>query len=277
MTEEVSQAEETQDILQQSLQEDKEVKQEVKPEDKPEEKADDKVDDNPPEEEKKKEEPIPRGVQKRIDRAVRQKYEAENRARLLEERLLNLERQYQQVMPKDVEPKLEDFETLPEYTKAMAKYIAKQELKETLTAQERQQAERQAQSAQQQTDDNWYKKVELATAELQDYNEVLRSSDVEFKYPAVTYAIKASEVGPKIAYHLALNPDYADDLNSMTEVEAVMAIGRLEAKLQAGSKATTRTPPPVKTVGGSAKVGKSPDKMTPQEFAEYRRKIIARR
>jgi len=160
---------------------------------------------------------------------------------------------------------------------AKARYVAQHELKETLTAQEQREMERKAQEAQARTSETWAKRAAAAKAEMPDFDEVISSSDIQFKDPAVLQAITESEFGPKIAYYLASNPDEADEIADMTGAAAIRAIGRLEAKLEGGKVSVTKAPAPIKPVGQKAKVDKSPEEMSPDEFAKWRKKYISTR
>lgn len=229
--------------------------------------------------EQPKEESIPKGVQKRIDRAVRQKYEAEARANELERRLQQLEQQSRrpEQTKVDGEPRLEQFENIEDYVSAKAAYVADQRIQQTLTARERAEAEKQAQAAQIQSAESWNKRVQLVTAELPDFADVVSSSDIRFKEPLALEAIRESDIGPKIAYYLASNPDEADEIAGMRGLSAVRAIGRIEARLSSEKASVTKTPPPIEPAGTKAKAVKTPDQMSDSEFAAWRKKFIKER
>lgn len=227
--------------------------------------------------EPQKEDVLPKGVQKRIDRAVKQKYEAEARANELERRLQQIEQRIPQQPKNDGEPRLEQFDNIEDYVSAKARFIAKAELNETLTARERAEAEQKAQAAQHQTAESWAKRVALATAEMPDFEDVVASSDVQFSSPVVLEAIMSSDVGTKIAYYLASNPDEAEDIAGMTAPNAIRAIGRIEAKLESGKASITKAPPPIEPTGTKAKAVKMPDQMSDSEFAAWRKRHIAAR
>jgi len=227
--------------------------------------------------EKPKDEPIPKGVQKRIDRAVRQKYEAEARANELERRLQQLEQSQVAKVPEGA-PKYEDFNNdFDAYSRAVARYEANQVVESTLSSHKKAEAERQAQAAQVKTAESWAKRVAAATVEMPDFDEVLASSDIQFKDPAILQAIQESDIGPKIAYYLASNPDEADDIAELTGAAAIRAIGRLEAKIEDKKVSVTKTPAPINPVNQRAKVEKAPEEMTPKEFDAWRKKFIATR
>lgn len=227
----------------------------------------------------KKPELLPHGVQKRIDRAVRQKYEAEAEAKVLRERISQIENA-QRAQPRQQEagePKLDQFDNIEDYVAAKAGWVADKRINDTLTAREKAQAEQRAQAAQTQTADTWNKRVMAAKEEMPDYNEVVGSSDIQFKDPAVITAIQESEIGTKIAYYLASNPDIADEIAELRGNAAIRAIGRLEAKLEGVKSNVTKTPAPISTVGQKSSITKSPEKMTDAEFAKWRKDQILKR
>jgi hypothetical protein len=90
-------------------------------------------------------------------------------------------------------------------------------------------------------------------------------------------AIKESDIGPKIAYYLAMNPDEAATIAGLSGVSAIRAIGRLEAKILDGKATVTKTPPPIEPAGTKAKAVKTPDQMSDNEFAEWRKRHIKAR
>lgn len=229
--------------------------------------------------EQPKEDTIPKGVQKRIDRAVRQKYEAEARANELERRLQQLEQQPKQPAQtrSEGEPRIEQFENIEDYVSAKAAYVADQRIQHTLTARERAMAEANAQAAQHKSEENWNKRVQLATAEMPDFADVVSSSDIIFNEPAVLQAIQESDIGPRIAYYLASNPDEADDIAQLRGSAAIRAIGRIEAKLEMSKANTTKAPTPIEPTGTKARAVKSPNEMTDSEFAAWRKRHIAAR
>lgn len=232
-------------------------------------------------EDKPKEPDVPKGVQKRIDRAVRAKYEAEARAKVLEERLAALEqRQYaqptQQSSIKDSEPTIDKFDSFDEYVAAKAAYIAKQQIESTLTEREKRESAAREATERQKTVESWEKRVAQATAEMPDFEDVIASSEVPMTGP-MQQVIMESDIGPKLAYHLANNPDEATKIAQMSPIRAIAALGRLEERLvseKPGVKSTS-TPPPIQTVGNRAGVKKDPGKMSDAEYAKWRKSAQA--
>ena len=80
---------------------------------------------------------------------------------------------------------------------------------------------------------------------MPDFDDMVGSADVVVSNE-VRDAIFESEVGPRILYHLAENPEYAEKLSSMTVASALRNIGKLEAQYE-------KTEPTSKTVVGKSK------------------------
>lgn len=226
--------------------------------------------------EKPAEPAIPKGVQRRIDRAVRQKYEAEARAKMLEERLTALE-QYQRQSPQvqnsidNSEPKIENFDDFDSFVAAKAEWIAARKIEETLTDRERRQMADRESRARQELSLAWQKRVSEATVELPDFEDVIASSEVPMT-GQMQQAIMESDVGPKLAYYLATNPDEAIQISKMSPVGAIRALGRIEERLSSRPvKKSTSAPEPVKPVGSRATVKKDPGQMTDAEYAKWRK------
>jgi len=225
-------------------------------------------------EEKPAEPAIPKGVQKRIDRAVRAKYEAEARTKMLEERLAALETR-QQPPPRvqeDSEPTLDKFQNFDEYVSAKAEWIAARKIEQTLSEREKRQVAERDAADRQKTADSWGKRITQATAEMPDFEDVIASSDVPMT-SAMQQTIMESDIGPRIAYYLAQNPDDAVKIAEMSPIRAIAALGRLEERLsqQPASKKVTSAPEPVKSLSGKASSKKNPADMSDAEYAKWRR------
>ena len=219
--------------------------------------------------------PTAEELQKKFDRDAamqRRRYEkdiqAEREQRIrLEERLAKAE----PARPTDPGmPTIDKFDNFDEYVTAKAEYIASQ----TLSKHEQRQQQERAQAAQQQTVEAWNKRV--AAADIPDFHDVVASSDVPMSQ-VMQQAIMESEIGPKLAYHLATNPEEAEKIARMTPIGAVRALTLIEEgfkKPVAVSKAT----PPITPVGSKATSIKSLlDVKDFDEFTKRREAQIAKR
>ena len=110
---------------------------------------------------------------------------------------------------------------------------------------------------------------------------MIASSDVSVS-DQVRDAILESDVGPRILYHLAENPEVAQSLNSLTVQAALRMLGRLEAKFEkveaeepAAKPAPTKSkaPAPISPIRGSGAVPdvSDADKMDFQQWKAARK------
>ena len=223
--------------------------------------------------------PTAEELQKKFDRDAamqRRRYEkdlqAEREARIrLEERLA----QHAPARPADPGmPTIDKFDNFDDYVTAKAEYIASKKIESTLSEHEKRQAAEKAQAAQEQTVEGWNKRV--AAADIPDFHDVLAASDVPMT-SVMQQAIMESENGPKLAYHLATNPEDAERIAGMTPIGAVRALTLIEEGLKkpvAVSKAT----PPITPVGSKATSIKSLlDVKDYDEFSKRRAAQIAKR
>jgi hypothetical protein len=127
----------------------------------------------------------------------------------------------------DAKPTPDQFTDAFEYAEALAEYSAERALKER----DRQDLERRAQEQQAKVVQTWTKRLEAAKAEIDDFDEMVSSSDIVVPNH-IRDAILESDVGPQILYHLASNQDQARTFNDMSAAQALRAIGKLEAKFE---------------------------------------------
>lgn len=191
--------------------------------------------------------------------AARAEAQAERQAReALEARLRDLEAkaQPQKAEPTaEEEPRPEQFTDMYEYAKALTDYRVDQRLQE----EKQKEIQAKAEAQRQQVLNTWANRVEAAKSEMPDFEAMVGSSDIAVSNE-VRDAIFESEVGPKILYHLAENPEIAEKLQGMTLTRALATIGKLEAqfeKTQAEPQKNTavgksKAPAPINPIKASA-------------------------
>ncbi len=170
-------------------------------------------------------------------------------------------------------PKIEDYDDFAEFNRAVARYEYKI-LREQEREQERIAAEiRKEKEAEIAAHKKWVKQLESVTAneEMPDFEDVLLSSDV-IMTPIMQRAIKESDIGPKLAYYLAKNPDEAEKIATMDRENAIRTIGRIEERLATQKKTSvpTSAPEPIKAISTRTVVTKDPGKMSDAEYAKWR-------
>ena len=178
-----------------------------------------------PEEKKFTQAEIDAMISKRLAREQR-KWEREQQAKLA-----------QPQAPKEVPP-IDQFETPDAYAEALAVRKAEELL-----------AQREFQKQQAAIEDAYHEREEEARAKYDDfeqvaYNPQLRVTDV------MAETIRASEMGPDLAYWLGTNPKEADRISRLSPLLQAREIGKIEAKLGTNPfvKPTTSAPAPISPV-----------------------------
>jgi hypothetical protein len=204
-------------------------------------------------------------LQDRIDEITRQRHEAQREAAYW--RGIAEAAQPKAAQADTEEPKPEAFEDYGAYVKALAKFEAKALVK----AEFEQQKQQQTQAAQATT---WQQRAEAAKAELPDFEQVMAASTAPMSQ-AMAEAIKDSDIGPKVAYHLAQNPDIATRLSRLEPLAAAREIGRLEASLSVKQEPTpkrvTSAPTPPTPIGSSRSTTGDPGSMSQADYMEWRK------
>lgn len=181
--------------------------------------------------------------------------EAKTEARMLRERLERLEK------PADVspEPKREDFDSLEDFHKALARSEAQKIAKETIEADRKVRSQQETQARTQEADkkvaDAWTKGEEAFKKEAKDYEEVVKEF-IEAGYledfdKGTGRAILESDLGQRVLYHLAKNPEEAERIAKLSPTRQVIEIGKLEDKVVPQKKQSS-APAPVSGVKGSS-------------------------
>lgn len=143
-------------------------------------------------------------------------------------------------------PKSDQFETPEAYAEALAKQMAHEMVSKR--DQERQQVELMHAYAE---------REEVAMEKYEDFRQVAYNESLQIT-PVMAATIRASEMGPDLAYHLGTNPKEAARIAQLSDFLQAKELGRLEAKLAASppTKKTSTAPAPIAPVnarGGSEK------------------------
>jgi len=141
----------------------------------------------------------------------------------------------------DQEPLPEQFTDMYEYAKALTDYRVDQRMNE----EKQKEVQAKAAAERDKVINVWADRVKAAKSEIPDFDDMVGSADVTVSNE-VRDAIFESEVGPRILYHLAENPEIATKLQGMTLTSALRHIGRLEAQFE-------KTEPQTKPVVGKSK------------------------
>lgn len=199
----------------------------------------------------------------RIDELTRLRREAERDAEYWRAKAL------QSPEAKPAEPKAEETATAPDpegydagefdtrYIRDLAKFEAKQEVAAAMKA-------IQAQTQQQSHDREWQSRIEKASETMPDFEEKVLVGAQRGEWACsqdMADALRATDKGPELAYHLASNPAEAARLYRLSPALQLMELGKLEAKLaQPKTKTVTDAPTPIPQARGSGgKFSVNPD------------------
>jgi hypothetical protein len=217
----------------------------------------------------------------RISELVEKRKEAESKAERAErerdEMRARLEAMSAQAAPvtEAQRPERSKFESDEDYIEAIAEWKADQRL----AKREREQAEARAAAEREQLVKGWQQAQQRARAEIEDYDDVIKASDVQLP-GHLHQAILESEVGPHLAYYFAKHSDEAKRYSAMSPTKALRELGRLEDRLTEDADddapaakpspktevETSKAPPPTTRVKDARTVDPGPA----QSFEEYR-------
>jgi hypothetical protein len=164
--------------------------------------------------------------------------------------------------PADGEPQPEDFDDYDKYLRAITRYQVKQELQQAETERTlRAELERNTaiNRQRQQVAEAWVNRLDEAVEKHEDFEDVLRSSQVPMSETAMKYIVDPSNPhGAELAYHLATHPEEAKNLLRYTDSAQVEELGRIVQVLRnppaavAETKPVSKAPKPPSVVGGGA-------------------------
>lgn len=261
---------------------------------------------------------LPPWMQKRLGKMTRKQREAETRALEADERTkeaegraAELQRQLDAAKPAqpkaetaaatpvdkdDPEPK-EDDEKFASYTDFLKDWnrwdhrqIDKVAAKETATK-----AATEARAIEEKREktalDAFYERRDEFTAEHSDFIEAVAPLEPGGAAPLPSHMLAGVvdlENGPAVLYHLGKNPEEAKKLLALPPIAAVLALGRLSAKLapapaatpppattqtvpKANTPAVSQAPPPAAPLGGTARSAVTPlEDLPPSEYFKRR-------
>jgi hypothetical protein len=215
------------------------------------------------------------GAQKRIDELTFRRHQAEREAAHW--------KQVAESRAPAAAPKPGDFATDAEYTEALLEHRIDSRVNDGLAKTATAQADKFNQEANTAAGEAYNQRVAETIARIPDFVEIVSKADIAIS-PALQEALRDSEKGPELVYHLAKNPGEAERLNAMNVRQMDREIGRLETTIGAKSAApsapaarTTNAPPPVKPGSpASAPANTDPAKMTQAEYESWRKQNGAR-
>lgn len=203
-------------------------------------------------------------LQSRIDQITRKSYEHEREAaywRGIAETRSAKETTQERPAGK---PTADQFEDHSEYVEALTDWKVDQKLGER---DQRQEAATKATT--------WQQRADAVKAEIPDFDTVLAGSTAPMSQ-AMAQTIQESDMGPKVAYHLAQHPEESARIAGMSPLAAARELGKIEATLSTAKaaepepkKVTSAPTPPTPIGSGRSTVG-DPGKMSMSDYMAWR-------
>lgn len=193
-----------------------------------------------------------KGFEKRISKVVSERDRARQELEYWKEQALKGAQTQptapqQQVGQFTGKPTREMFEHDDQYFEALSDYKVEQRLQE-----------REVLHEQKRMVDSYNTRAQEFAKERPDFFDIINDASDLIISPETAFIIQKSEVGPKLALHLAENPDVADKLNRLDATSRVYELGKIEARLTTQPKAkaevkrVSSAPAPLSPVKGSA-------------------------
>jgi len=161
------------------------------------------------------------------------------------------------------EPKLADYDSVEDYIRARDVFLEQKVLAKVNTSVQHRSASDRAFMAHE-------ARVAKVKSELQDWDEVFDDAGALQVPPDAAQFVMESEVGPRIAYHLAKNPEELDRLTKLSPTRRLAELGKLEDRLApkvAPPKKATSAPTKLTEVKGGADVAPSG---RPSSYADWK-------
>lgn len=219
-------------------------------------------------------------AEERINALTREKYEAQKQVEAYQQQLAQIQQhiQSQQQMPDmpDI-PKLSDFDyDENRYQQAIAQWNNQQ--RQQWEAQQRTQYEQQQMAmAQQREMALIQQKAAEGAAKYPDFQQKVFDPNLpplREVNSAAFQAVLESDAAADVAYYLASNPGEVYAFASLNPVQAIRKVAQIEAQLAAKPMTKTVPPRPPTRVSGNSEAVKDPNKMTTEEWIEWRNRQI---
>ncbi|WP_299077169.1 hypothetical protein [uncultured Paraglaciecola sp.] len=223
----------------------------------------------------------PNKVQERINQLTREKYEARQEAAALEKRISELEsRKPEESKPASKAPIEDDFDNYNDYQVAQSEYVAEKaaELAYSRVAAENKSRNDNAQQSEKTREleakkASFDKKLDQKRGNFQDFEEVAYGH--KFMNQDMAERIIGMDKGPEVAYHLGSHLDVAERIFSMPLIDQAVELAKIEMQVESlNPKKVSDAPDLIKPISGHEKVHADPDKMSADQWAEWRNRDL---
>lgn len=221
-------------------------------------------------------------LEKRLAKERRKREELSRRLQVTEELALRSRPEpKQEAKPVDSgEPQRDRFESYEAYLEARAEWRADQKVEQRFKAREAEATNQRAAQSQQEAAQRFREHAAKVASEIEDFEDVLAASSAPLSQAMANAITRSGELGPRIAYHLAKNPDEARRIAALDPAEQAMEIGFLKASVSKEPvKKPSKAPAPIEPV----KAGKSggdddmPDPSDTKKWLAWRNRDILKK
>lgn len=221
-------------------------------------------------------------LEKRLSKERRKREELSRRLQVTEELALRSRPEpKQEAKPVDSgEPQRDRFESYEAYLEARAEWRADQKVEQRFKAREAEATTQRAAQSQQEAAQRFREHAAKVASEIEDFEDVLAASSAPLSQAMANAITRSGELGPRIAYHLAKNPDEARRIAALDPAEQAMEIGFLKASVSKEPvKKPSKAPDPIQPV----KAGKSggdddmPDPSDTKKWLAWRNRDILKK
>lgn len=193
----------------------------------------------------------------KIAKASQEAKEAREAKEASDKRIAELQAKYEPAPPAELgpEPDPKDYgvEEMDKFRADLKKWTAESTKREIAAEQETKTKAAQSEA----NAKAWKERVSTVAKEMPDYEATIAAAeDVKLSNEARD-AIFESDVGPKLLYHFAKNPDQAEALGKLTVGRMLREIGRLEAEIGSTAK------PSPKSEAKVVEISKAPAPISP--------------
>ena len=221
----------------------------------------------------------PNPVQERINKLVRERYEAKQETAALEARLKVLEsNQPKPSKPGEAAkaPQEHEYEDYNDFQNAQANHIAAvaaDAAYERLAVETRESEELKRASNQQATQlskkQAFDQNLDTKRANFEDFEDVAYGH--QFINETMASRIFDMEKGHEVAYHLGSNLEEAEKIFAMSEIDQAVALDRLERQVTAlAPRLVSGAPDTITPISGAESAQKSPEDMGDEEWRTWR-------
>jgi hypothetical protein len=223
-------------------------------------------------------------LEKRLAKERRKREELSRRLQVTEELALRGRDRQEPQPPKpqsDGAPKREDFPDYEAYIEAKAEWKADKKVEERFAKKAEEDSQTRTKAEREKLMQDFRGHAAKVAKEIEDFEDVMSTSEAKVTEPMTEAMLHAGEIGARIAYHLAKNPEEAERIAALPASRQAVEIGKLEMKLsspEAQPKKPSKAPEPITPLGGKTVKGDDePDSKDTKAWIAWRNRQIQKK